>query len=378
MVRFFVSLAACFALAIPSMLGCTSAIISAKANPYGRPLLWKHRDTDKPDNKIEYVKATRPGEFAFVALFNAGDSRLEEAWMGMNDVGFAIMNTASYNLKADRVPKSKMDQEGRIMARALRTCRSVDDFARLLESLPKPLGVEANFGVIDAAGNGAYFETDNKTFRRFDLADAPDGVLIRTNYSKSGRDNEGFGFCREAAAEHLLAPYIAQKSVTPEVLTEVVSRSFYHGLTQRDYVDMGDEWAVDQDFIPRASSTASIVIEGAKPGLDPAKVKPGELADEYIMWTALGYPPVAELQPVWCKPDGVAPQLRGTLAGGHSEAGDAARKRQAEVFPITKGNGQKYVNLWKLYNAEGTGYCQVLAPRNREVYERTRRARDSR
>lgn len=378
MIKCLISLAACVAIAAPHLLACTSAIVSASANPYGRPLLWKHRDTDKPDNKIEYVKATRPGEFSFVALFNASDAKLEEAWMGMNNVGFAVMNTASYNLKADDVPDSAMDQEGRIMALALRTCRSVDDFARLLNELPKPLGVEANFGVIDAAGNGAYFETDNNSFKRFDLADAPGGVLIRTNYSKSGRPDEGFGFCREAAAEHLLAPYIAQKAVTPDVLTEVVSRNFYHALLERDFVAQGDHWAIDQDFIPRASSTASIVIEGAKPGLDPAKVKPGELADEYVMWTALGYPPVAELTPVWCKDGGVAPELQGTLPDGHSPAGDAARKRQAEVFPINKGNGQRYVDLWKLYNADGTGYSQVLTRRNREVYDRTRRARDAR
>ena len=33
------------------MTACTSAIVSAKANPYGRPMLWKHRDTSTKDNK---------------------------------------------------------------------------------------------------------------------------------------------------------------------------------------------------------------------------------------------------------------------------------------------------------------------------------------
>ena len=41
-------------------VACTSAIIAAKANPYGRPLLWKNRDTSKADNKVEYV-ATNAG-----------------------------------------------------------------------------------------------------------------------------------------------------------------------------------------------------------------------------------------------------------------------------------------------------------------------------
>ena len=74
-----------------------------------------------------------------------------------------------------------------LAALALGKCASVDDFAALLDSLPRPMGVRTNFGVIDAAGNGAYFETDDNGYTRFDLADTPDGVMIRTNYAYSGR-----------------------------------------------------------------------------------------------------------------------------------------------------------------------------------------------
>ena len=123
---------------------CTSAIVAASANPSGRPLLWKHRDTSAVDNKVEYV-APAGRSFGYVALFNASDKDLREAWMGMNDAGFAVMNTASYNIKDDRVPAKKMDKEGILMTKALQTCRTVDDFARLLDSYPRPMGVEANF-----------------------------------------------------------------------------------------------------------------------------------------------------------------------------------------------------------------------------------------
>ncbi|MDE7108694.1 MAG: hypothetical protein K2O49_01825, partial [Muribaculaceae bacterium] len=159
-------LAVCFL--IPSLiqtLGCTSAIIGAEANPYGRPILWKHRDTSAIDNKVEYV-ATRPDEHSYVALFNASDKKLQEAWMGMNDAGFAIMNTASYNLKDDKVSSKLMDKEGFVMTKALKGCVTVDDFEELLKRLPRPMGVEANFGVIDATGAGAYFETNNHSYIR--------------------------------------------------------------------------------------------------------------------------------------------------------------------------------------------------------------------
>ena len=352
---------------------CTSAIISAEMNPSGRPLLWKHRDTSTTDNKVEYVPAAN-GEYAYVALFNAKDKKLEQAWMGMNDVGFAIMNTASYNLKDDKVAKSKMDREGYVMTKALKKCKTVDDFAKLLETLPRPMGVEANFGVIDAAGNGAYFETNNHSYRKYDLKDAENGVLVRTNYSHSGRKGVGYGYVREANAEHLLAPYIEEKSVTPEVLTEVLSRSFYRDKEGRDFSE--EDMVIDDDFIPRYKSTATIVIEGCRPVENPDDIQPRSLLGDYIMWTGIGYPPCSEIVPVYCSAEGVADELRGLSHNGHSELGDKVKARRDEVFAIKKGDKNKYVRMRKLFNDEGTGYVQVLTRKNNETYREARAKRD--
>ena len=354
---------------------CTSAIISAEVNPYGRPILWKHRDTSTIDNKVEYV-AARPGELSYVALFNAGDKYLKEAWMGMNEAGFAVMNTASYNIKDDKVSAKKMDKEGYVMTKALKTCRTVDDFARLLETLPRPMGVEANFGVIDATGNGAYFETNNHSYRRFDLKDAENGVIVRTNYSHSGRPDEGFGFVREANACHLLDPYVRTKSVTPEVLTEELSRSFYHDMNKRDYSSAGERWVIDQDFIPRYKSTATIAIEGCRPVSSVSEVTPEMVKREYVMWTGLGYPPCAETRAVTCAPDGVDKDLRGSLPNGHSPLADKAKKMRDEVFPIHKGNGDKYIDMEKLFREDGTGYVQKLKLLNVENFKKGRENRD--
>ena len=355
--------------------GCTSAIIGAEVNPSGRPILWKHRDTSTIDNKVEYIAPSASG-FGYVALFNAADKDLKEAWIGMNDAGFAVMNTASYNIKDDRVPAKKMDKEGILMSKALRTCRTVDDFARFLESYPRPMGVEANFGAIDAEGNGAFFETNNHSFKRYDLKDEPSHVLVRANYSHSGRPCEGYGFVREANACVLLAPYIEEGSVTPEVLTEEVSRSFYHDLKKRDYRYAGDQWVVDQDFIPRYKSTATVAIEGCVPVKDAKEMTPERVADEYVMWTGLGYPPVSEIRAVRCSRDGVDPELRGVLPGGHSPLSDEAKRLRDEVFPLKKGNGDKYIDMQKLYNPEGTGYAQRAIEKNHETYriENARRA----
>jgi len=140
---------------------CTSAIVAASATADGRPILWKHRDTSASNNFLYRVE--QPGKIGFVGLFNGADElNLDEAWMGMNDAGFAIMNTVAYNLPANE--PDWIDREGVVMSMALASCRTVDDFERLLKQLPRPMGVRTNFGVIDAEGNGAYFETDDYNY----------------------------------------------------------------------------------------------------------------------------------------------------------------------------------------------------------------------
>ncbi|MDE6134660.1 MAG: C45 family peptidase, partial [Muribaculaceae bacterium] len=270
---------AAMTLSCHSASACTSAIISAKASADGRPILWKHRDTSASNNYLYRVE--NPGQIGYVGLFNGADSLdLSEAWMGMNDEGFAIMNTVAYNLPEN--DPSWIDREGAVMAKALATCRTVDDFEQLLRTLPKPMGVRTNFGVIDAQGNGAYFETDDWNYEVFRLADAPDGVLLRTNYAYSGQPDDGMGYIRHSNLEYILKDEIATGTVTPATLTEKVSRSFYHSMLGSDLLESGGEWAIDQDFIPRRSSTASIAIEGLLPGESPRQM---------MMWANLGYPP---------------------------------------------------------------------------------------
>ncbi len=355
---------------------CTSAIIAAEATTDGRPLLWKNRDTSATDNKVEYI-APGDGRFAYTALFNASDKECKEAWIGMNEVGFAIMNTASYNLKDDRVPNSKMDKEGLLMSIALQTCTTVDDFELLLQKLPRPLGVEANFGVIDAEGSGAFFETNNHSFVRYDLKDAPSGVLVRTNYSHSGRKGEGYGFTREENACTLLEPYARTHSITPELLTETLSRSFYNSTLQRDFASERGP-VVDNDFIPRFKTTATIVVEGCHPIENVGELKRGALADQYIMWTALGYPPCAEIVPVWCKPGGVEEGLRGLEEGGKSRLNNESLQRRDKVFTRPGGEKEHYINMGELFNDSDTGICQTLRRQNLETYKVIKAKRDGR
>lgn len=310
---------------------CTSAIVGADRTLDGRILMWKHRDTGTEHNFVERVAAT-DSTLAFVALFNGGDSLLLEAWTGMNEAGFAVMNTASYNLAPDTAVIK--DREGLIMRRALEKCRSIADFETLLDTIARPMGVQANFGVIDASGKGAYYETDDRSYRKYSIEDTDSHVLLRTNFSVSGNDTDGMGYIRYENASHLLEPYIATSTVTPEVFTEQLSRSFWHSLLGRDFAAGGDKWVVDQDFIPRYSSSASIVIEGIRPGESPGLT---------VMWTALGYPPCAHVIPVTV--DEVTDGLRPIAPGWRSPVCSEALRHKQTAFPIKRGSGKRYIDM---------------------------------
>lgn len=235
---------------------CTSAIIGPGAALNGHTLLWKHRDTSHSRNFVERVE--RPGRLPFIALFNAGDSALAEAWVGVNSAGFAVMNTASYNLAPDTA--KFVDREGFIMAEALGRCRSLADFEALLDSLPRPLGVQANFGAIDSTGAGAYYETDDYTYTKYALQ--PDSMLIRTNFSLGGKCGPGLGRERYVAACHLLS---SRRDIAPLTLTDTVSCSYWPRLSPAPVsADRGQ-------YIPRRSTSASVVIEGTTMTIRPGR-----------------------------------------------------------------------------------------------------------
>lgn len=341
------------------MFPCTSAVVSGRVTPDGRPLLWKHRDASDLNNRIVHFEA-EGGKLEFVGLVNGVDTMANEVWAGYNTSGFAIMNTASYNLKNDT--SSLSDREGVVMKQVLGECRTVEDFARLLDSLPRPIGVEANFGVVDALGGAAYFEVNSYEVFRYDVKDSPDGYLLRTNYSVSGRPNEGYGYIRYDNAAWLFSRAASERSITPEWITGVCSRSFYHTFLGRDFTT--DAWVVDQDFIPRRSTSASVVIEGVNPGKSPVFT---------TMWTMLGYPPCSVVLPVWIGCEyGVPTLLQGAEDSVRSPLCEWSNRLKNKVFSLERGSGPHYLHMALLYNPEGNGYAQRLLSLEKEIYAESR------
>ena len=182
---------------------CTSVIISGKVRADGRPVMFKHRDTSHKSNDIRWFQGEK---YSFIGLVNTDGPVENEVWAGTNSAGFSIMNTATYDLKDDDVAKECMDREGFVMFRALEVCATVADFEHFLDTLAKPMGVEANFGVIDAQGGAVYYEVDNWKVRgRYDVNEEPSGYRVVTNFTWSGRPEDRKGVDRYQKACRLLS-----------------------------------------------------------------------------------------------------------------------------------------------------------------------------
>lgn len=322
------------ALSFLSAEACTSAVISGRATKSGRPLLWKHRDTGTEWNHIEHLQGKR---FAFTGLVNSNDAERKEVWAGANERGFAIMNTASYNMKPDSL-KYLPEREGEIMKQALGECATVAEFEEFLKNMPQPRALETNFGVIDADGGAAYFEVWDYGYTKYDANDAaqyPNGYIIRSNYSFSGAQDEGMGYIRYQNAEYLLHKAYATGTLSAEWIFSSASRSFYHAVLGNDALSSSaNGWAVDQDFIPRNSSSASVVVEGVSKGENP---------DATTIWSVIGYPPCSYAVASWVKSKNEIAAVIANLDEGRSSVNRMAVALKREVFPISRGNGSKYM-----------------------------------
>lgn len=290
---------------------CTSALIAGEASQSGNVLVWKHRDTSHAHNYVDTVTMPDP-RFDYIALFNASDSLKAEAWAGANRSGFAIMNTVAGNL-----PKNSpdcRDREGIIMTLALRSCVTAADFENLLDTLPKPLGVQTNFGIADSTGHIAYYETSDLGYERYTHTPDTAGFLIRSNFSFSAPKKGGYGHDRYATAQAVIAAAACDEGVTPELLTDYLSRE-YLTMTSRDstpHTPAGRTFA-DKGFIPRPTSAASVVIELTPRGP--------------VMWCVIGYPPTSYMVPATI--DSVPLPLRRDPVSGRSPLStDALRERK--------------------------------------------------
>ncbi len=164
---------------------CTIAAIDGRATADGRPLLWKNRDVGNPDQKFNYFAPIQSGgRLTRGYLGNYYSTDTTRIYMGVNDAGFGIVNSDSYNL--DDSLAAGID-DGTLMRLALETCTKLAEFEGLLDSTNVTGRVDCwNFGVFDSCGRAAVYECGNRHWVAYYADQDSDGVLIRANYSLSG------------------------------------------------------------------------------------------------------------------------------------------------------------------------------------------------
>ena len=353
------------ALAWP-IFACTTAVISGKATPDGRPLLWKHRDTWAVNNKIVQLF---DGKYACVGLVNSVDTANLSMWIGHNSKGFAIMNSASYNLNNDTVQLNGF--EGRLIKQALQNCASVADFEKMLDNFTKPTRLEGNFGVIDAKGEAAYYELGNFTYKKYDAnnpEDAPNGYLIRTNYSFSGEYGGGGGYIRYETINKVFEDALRADNLDFCTILQDGSRNLKHSLLDidlNDYADLAENTPTTvffKDFIPRSGTSSSCVVQGVKNNESPSLT---------TMWSVVGFPLTSVAIPVWLNARVDLPEV----VSLNDEIGDSplscfslALKKDIYAFKLGS-HSEYYIDINKVINADKSGYLQKIAPLENKIIE---------
>ena len=362
-------LLAFFALAVmlvevKPVLACTSVIVSGRVTKDGRPLIYKNRDTKTLSNMTIVVQGPR---YRYLGLVNANDTIPLDVWGGHNEAGFAIVNTAAYNLNGDG---GDTDGDGILMRKALGLCATLADFERLIDTVKKPMDVNSNFAVLDAQGGCAYYETGNYSFVKFDVNDtlvAPDGYLMRTNFGTTGNHKLDVGVERYYAITDFMKVACEEGHLDHDYLVTHIPRYMTHGLTKMNIYDFMPDTEADTTFFPFADytvrySTASVLlVQGVKPGESPLNT---------VSWTIMGWPLTTIAMPLVLTPSGKLPSIVTNDGTGHSWLCEKGLELKSRSFSLKRGNTTSYCNITVLFNKQGTGILQRILPLEAEVMRR--------
>ncbi len=350
---------------------CTAGVASGKATTDGRPLLWKTRDAGATNNEVIWNTS---GKHHFVSVITAGDPG--SSWMGVNEKGFAIINTASSDLGSGRpttaraAPAQPGLGNGTLMARALAECATVEEFEALLKAT-NPIGRQTatNFGVIDATGAAAFFETADDRYWRYDAANTEKGYILRTNFAIHGA-REGllarpYSMDRYLQTDELVRDFFLTERIDFKEIVKHQIRSF--GDADGNLVPLPITGSYDghpRGYFPhdhsinRSSSVSFAVIQG---------VLPGEDARLSTMWTILGQTSTGILVPYW--PVGATPaEADGPETAPLNDAANRIKKELYEPVPAEAvgPEGQQarptYINTLALQDENGDGIWKITLP----------------
>ena len=336
---------------------CTIGIFMGQATSDGRPILWKNRDVTNAVQKFCYYSPMIYGDdttLAFTA--NAYSNDTTRVYMGLNAAGFAIMNANTYNLNdylSDGI------DDGAIMRMALQSCRTLEDFERVLD-ITSMLGRKDcwNFGAIDGAGQGAIYECANHSYTRFDAIDSlmeGGSYILRATFSFSGGDSLD-GFSRYKRATHLVRQRLRVQPVDVQFVLQTLSRDLANPFDDPYPLPYdGSQNGRPAGFIlarnvtiNRDISRSVVVIQGVAPGEDPALA---------TIFGIIGPPVLSVAYPLWVRAECVPPALHdGTEVPMYGQV----MRRHSLLYSLT--GDDDYLDSRYLMGKNGVGLFTYTMP----------------
>ncbi|HOV84112.1 MAG TPA: T9SS type A sorting domain-containing protein [Paludibacteraceae bacterium] len=340
---------------------CTIGVALGSATSDGRPLLWKTRDyISAPNNTVKYETGTT---YKFLYVANAEDTG--SAWMGVNEHGFAIINSAISDL-----PTNKQGiGNGALMKTVLGSCKTVTEFENYLKSTNKTgRSTCANFAVMDTTGAAAIFETGGSVYYKF-AATGSTPYIIRTNFSIRGGGTTGIE--RYNRSNTLINNFWQGDSLNFKSILRYQMRDFSDDNSNPVNVPYEGIWAGGVPYgyiyceksICRTSSVSATVIQG---------VKPSENGRLSTMWTILGQPATSIAFPLW--PVGNTP-IEVRENSNTSALCDEALQIRDLLFD--NSSFTDYINSFKLSNGQGGGLWSLLFHIEDSVLLRSKKYLDS-
>ena len=233
------------------------------------------------------------------------------------------------------------------------------------------MGLAAHFGVLDADGNVAFYEVNNQTFTKFDANDstqAPNGYILRTNYSFTGKKDIGYGFIRFQTAQDIFYQANACSDLSAQTIIQDFSRCLKHPVLKRDYrkefvaLPYGENFVNSGDLITRHGSSSMILVEG---------IKKGEKADMNTIWTQIGFPNTSVALPVWVKGGENLPKVLQAKGKENCTLNAMAMVLKNKCYPISRSAGYKYLKVSELINSDKSGVIQKLEIAEKELFKYT-------
>jgi len=321
---------------------CTIGVAAGKATSDGRPLIWKTTDGGGEGNRVLKYISSQKIKFICENI----PSRPGAAAMGLNEKGFAILNSQSGDLEGGNSGYGNTS----FMWVALGKCATLGDFEDFLDSTNVTgRRTTANFAAMDSNGSVVIYETSGNQYWKFDANDttmAPHGYLIRANFSMNGGGANGID--RFNRSSKLIGDFYTGDSLDYKSILRYQMRDFSDWESNPIPIPYQGTWSLDKTFgyidtensICRLLSLSSAVIQGVLP------YEPAELS---TMWELLGHPAATIAAPYW--PVGKTSDIVYNLPT--ARLCDIAKSIKTFLFDYP--DDYNYIDTYKLRDEAGNG-----------------------